>query len=142
MSLFLKTRSERRHMCMFNRDRIHPFFSALTFKLTKDFFLFDFICCSANLVPAPTLRTKWCIYIHKVSWQRKNQGKERERGRERESESESSTISRKLCRCVFTHQLGICRRLFHRSVSSRWSCSGRDCGPGRKGHEAGCRRGR
>lgn len=52
-----------------------------------------------------------------------------------------SIITMRLWRCVFTHQLGICRRLFHWSVSGRWSCSGRDCGGGRKGHKAGCTRG-
>lgn len=77
------------------------------------------------------------------SEQRKNQTerqKDRETERERHRERESTIKG--LWRCVFTHQLGICRRLFHQSVSGRWSCSGRDCGRGRRGHEAGCRRGR
>lgn len=39
---------------------------------------------------------------------------------------------------VFTHQLSICRRLFHWSVSGRWSCAGTDCEGGRRGHKAGC----
>lgn len=66
--------------------------------------------------------------------------REAERVRERKRERERSIKG--LWRCVFTHQLGICRRLFHRSVSGRWSCSGRDCGRGHRGHEEGCRRGR
>lgn len=45
------------------------------------------------------------------------------------------------CGGVLTHQLGICSRLFHWSVSSRWSCAGRDYGGGYRGHRAGCTRG-
>lgn len=122
---------------MFNRDNIHPFFSALTCELTKEFFLFDSFFFFYLLL---------IFYLHQPSEQsdvftlRKRADRERIRGKERERKK--STISRKLWRCVFTHQLGICRRLFHQSVSGRWSCSGRDCGRGRKGHEACCRRGR
>lgn len=71
---------------MFNRDRIHPFFSALTCELTKEFlFLFDFfylLLCLSSTCTNPQNRM---MYLHSESELTEKESGERERERERNS---------------------------------------------------------